>query len=84
MTVGIWPTHIDMDIADLIIVSNACQRFGGTDVRCVCIDLSALCSALLTSLLQNRTNVIHFRLSSPQRFVAVYWAFEFGICCCFL
>ena len=33
---------------------------------------------------QNRTNVIHFRLSSPQRFVAVYWAFESGICCCFL
>ena len=25
---------------------------------------------------QNRTNVIHFRLSSPQRFVAVYWALE--------
>ena len=51
----------------------------------VCIELSALCFALLTSLLQNRINVIHFRLlSSPQRFVAVYWAFESGICCCFL
>ena len=46
----------------------------------VCTELSALCSVLLTLLLQNRTNVIHFRLSSPQRFVAVYWAFEFGIC----
>ena len=61
---------------------SALRRHGRA--LCVCIELSAFCSALLTSLLQNRTNVIHFRLSSPQRFVAVYWAFEFGICCCFL
>ena len=61
---------------------SALRRHGRA--LCVCIELSEFCSALLTSLLQNRTNVIHFRLSSPQRFVAVYWAFEFGICCCFL
>ena len=69
-----WPAtgHVDETRRG----TDVCQRFGGTDGRalCVCIELSEFCSALLTSLLQNRTNVIHFRLSSPQRFVVACFA----------